>query len=104
MCTNRVWYRYARGWLSVDLLTSVPFDLICSSPPLALLKIGRLSRWRNMRNFDRLAGTSWVRIVQVELIFLLVAHYMVSSPWPCAWLAACRVLRVPRASCRVRRP
>ena len=80
MCTNRVWYRYARGWLSVDLLTSVPFDLICSSPPLALLKIGRLSRWRNMRNFDRLAGTSWVRIVQVELIFLLVAHYMVSSP------------------------
>ena len=66
---------YLTSWFAFDALFSLPLNLIFGVPALALLKAGRICYWRHLRKLDRLAGTSWMRIVQVELAFLLVAHY-----------------------------
>jgi CRP-like cAMP-binding protein len=71
----RIARHYSRGWFFVDAVSSLPLNLIFGAPGLSLLKAARICRWRNLRKFDRLAGTSWMRIVQVEVSFLLVAHY-----------------------------
>ena len=53
---QRVATRYLRGWLLPDALSSIPLDAIfVNQPALALLKTGRMLRWRNLRKLDRIA-------------------------------------------------
>lgn len=78
--------RYLRsGFFIVDLVSSVPYDRLIAALAnndsatnfvriLTLLRLLRIARLE--RKFDKLTGANYIRIVQMVLGFVLLAHWV----------------------------
>ena len=102
---RRIAARYATGWFVVDLLASIPVELLAFSADIGftgvilmlmrVLRLARLFRLRQLWQFvSRIQHTNAMRLVRLFFLFILMAHWTACLFYGIARMEMCaRALR-----------